>query len=103
MGLANACGGRWAVAIAASACAFAMSRWVCQAQVRLDEGALLGVAGAVLAVVLAVMGWWAAQERRGGEDPRAAGPKVLQKARGDRDVNMAGHDQTIINYQQGDD
>jgi len=80
-----------------------MSWLVCQVRVRLDEGAALDVAGAVLPVVLAVMGWWAARERRGGEDSGVAGPKVLQKARGYRHVSMAGHDQTIINYRQGDD
>jgi hypothetical protein len=50
---------RWGLAIVVSAAAFAVSWWVCQDLARLDEGAALGIAGAVLAVVLAVAGWWA--------------------------------------------
>ena len=55
---------RWGLAIAISAGAFAASWWVCQERAGLDEGAALGVAGAVLAVVLTVAGWWAAREDR---------------------------------------
>jgi hypothetical protein len=58
--------GRWGLAIAISAVAFASSWWVCQECIHLDEGASLGVAGAVLAVVLAVSGWWAGLELPGG-------------------------------------
>jgi hypothetical protein len=82
---------------------FAVSWWVCQEQAHLDEGAALGVAGAVLAVVLAIAGWWATRERPGGDDPPVAGRGVVQKARAGRDVNMAGRDQRIINYRRRDE
>ena len=94
---------RWGLAIAVSAAAFALSWWVCQEQAGLDEGAALGVAGAVLAVVLAVAGWWAARERPAADGPGATGRRVVQKARAGRDVNMAGRDQTIINYRRRDE
>jgi hypothetical protein len=50
---------RWGVAVAMSAAGFALSWWVCQKLIGLDEGVSLAIAGAVLAVVLAVGGWWA--------------------------------------------
>ena len=93
---------RWGLAVVVSAAAFTVSWGVCQDLAHLDEGAALAIAGAVLAVVLAVAGWWAAREH-----PAAAGPgvpgRVSQKARAGRDVNMAGRDQTIINYQRQDE
>lgn len=93
---------RWGAAVVVSAAAFAVSWWVCQKAVRLDEGAALGVAGAVLAIVLAVAGWWAARERSEDDDAAAVG-RVAQKGRAGRDVNMAGGDQTIINYGRRDE
>jgi hypothetical protein len=87
---------RWGVAIAVSAAAFALAWWACEKLVRLDEGAALGVAGAVVAVVIAVAGWWAAQDTDSG-GPDGAGRRLVQKARAGRDVNMAGRDQTVIN------
>lgn len=84
--------------MAVSGAAFALSWWVCQERIGLDEAAALGVAGAVLAVVLAVTGWWATRERPGGEvGLGAVGRRLVQKARAGRDINMAGRDQTIIN------
>ena len=50
---------RWAVAVAGSAAGFALAWWACQGLVGADEGVSLGVAGAVLAVLLAVAAWWA--------------------------------------------
>jgi hypothetical protein len=94
---------RWGLAVAVTAAAFALSWWVCQEQLRLDEGAALGVAGAVLALVLAVAGWWAARDHPAGTGPGATGWRVAQKARAGRDVNMAGRDQTIINYRRRDE
>jgi hypothetical protein len=94
---------RWGRAIAVSAAAFAVAWWVCQKQVGLDEGAALGVAGAVLAAVLAVAAWWAARERQTGEDPAATGRRVVQKGRAGRDMAVAGRDQTVINYQRRDE
>lgn len=93
---------RWGLAVGVSAAAFAVSWWVCQNQVHLDESVSLGVAGVVLALVLAVSSWWAARERRGGNNAAGMG-RVVQKAHADRDVNMAGHDQTIINYRRRDE
>jgi hypothetical protein len=94
---------RWGLAVGVSGAAFAVAWWVCQEQIRLDEGASLGVAGAVLAVVLAVAGWWATRERPGGGGPAAEGGRLVQKVRGGRDVNVAGRDQTIINYRHRDE
>jgi hypothetical protein len=94
---------RWGLAVAASAGAFAVSWWACQEQAGLDEGVALGIAGAALAVVLAVTGWWAGRERPDGGSPAAAGRRVVQKARAGRDVNMAGRDQTIINDRRRDE
>lgn len=92
---------RRVLAIAVSAGLFAMSWWVCQKLVRLDEAASLGVAGAVLAVAMAMAGWWAARE-----GPRASGldatRRVVQKARGGKDVNIAGRDQIVINDRRRD-
>lgn len=91
---------RWGVAVAVSAAAFALAWWACEKLVRLDEGASLGIAGAVLAVVVAVAGWWAARDADSG-GPDGAGRRLVQKARAGRDVNIAGRDQTVINYRDG--
>lgn len=91
---------RWGVAITVSVVGFVLSWWVCQQLIRLDEGVSLGIAGAVLAVVLAIAGWWAAQGAVSG-GPDGTGRRLVQKARAGRDVNMAGRDQTIINYRRG--
>jgi hypothetical protein len=87
---------RWSLAVGVSVAAFALSWWVCQDQLRLDEGAALGVAGAVLAVVMTIAGSWAARER-----PDAVGRWVVQKVRARRDVNIARGNQTIINNERG--
>ncbi len=68
---------RWGLAITVSAAAFAVSWWVCQEQVHLDESAALGVAGAVLAVVLAVAGGWAARERLASDSAASRGRLVV--------------------------
>lgn len=94
---------RWSLAVGVSAAAFAVSWWVCQDQAHLGEGAALGVAAAVLALVLAVAGWWAARERPSGESPAGEERRVVQKARAGGDVNVAGRDQTIINYRRRDE
>ena len=90
---------RWGVAVAVAAVAFALSWWMCQRLIQLDEGAALGIAGAVLAVVLTVGGWWAAQDSDGAESS-GSGRRLAQKARAGRDVNMAGRDQAIVNYRR---
>jgi hypothetical protein len=93
---------RWAVAVVVSAAGFALTWWVCQDQVRLDEGISLGIAGAVLAVLLAVGAWWAPRGTDSGE-PGGTGWRLVQKARAGRDINMAGRDQTITNYRGRDE
>jgi hypothetical protein len=87
---------RWGMAVGVSAAGFVLSWWVCQEQAGPNEGAVLQIAGAVLALLLAVMGWWAVSEPLGGGGPGAGG-RLMQKARAGRDVNMAGRGQTIIN------
>jgi hypothetical protein len=59
---------RWGVAVTGSAAGFALAWWVCQELIGADEGISLGIAGAVLAVLLAVAAWWAP---RGADGVRA--------------------------------
>jgi hypothetical protein len=82
---------RWGLAVVLSAAAFAVSWWVSAGLAGLDEGAAIGVASAVLAVVLAVAAWWAARERPGS----GAGSGVNQHVRAGRDAYTAGRDQAI--------
>lgn len=93
---------RWGVAVVVSAAGFVLAWWVCQRLIRLDEGAALGIAGAVLALMLAVAGWWATKNAgSGGSD--GSGRRLVQNARAGRDVNMAGRNQTIINHRRRDE
>jgi hypothetical protein len=85
-----------------SAAGLALAWWVCQEQIRLDEGISLGIAGAVLAVLLAVAAWWAPRGADSGE-PGGGGLRLGQKARAGRDVYMAGRDQTISNNRRRDE
>jgi hypothetical protein len=80
--------------VAGSAAGFALAWWVCQELIGLDEGVSLGIAGAVLAVLLALAAWWAP---RGADDGGAGGGRrrVVQKARAGRDAYIAGRDMTI--------
>ncbi len=94
---------RWGLAVVVSVGSFALSWWLCQDKAHVSEGAALGVASAVLVLVLAVAGWWAARERPDGDDSARTGRRIVQKARAGRDVNMAGRDQTIINYRRRDE
>jgi hypothetical protein len=93
---------RWGVAVVVSAAGFALAWWVCWEQIRLDEGISLGVAGAVLAVLLAVAAWWAPRGADSG-GPRGGGRRLVQKARAGGDVYMAGRDQTIKNDRRRDE
>jgi len=86
---------RWGVAVAVSAAGFALAWWVCQDLIGLDEGVSLGVAGAVLAVLLAVGAWWA---QRGADSGGlgGAGRRQLRRASAPgRDFYIAGRDQEI--------
>jgi hypothetical protein len=94
---------RWGVAVVVSAAGFALGWWVCQERIRLDEGVSLGVASAVLAVLLAVGAWWVPRDAGSGGSGGSGGRRVVQKARAGRDVNMAGRDQTVINYRRRDE
>jgi hypothetical protein len=58
---------RWGAAVLVSGAGFALAWWLCQEQIRLDEGAALGIAGAVLAILLAIAAWWAPQAANSGE------------------------------------
>ena len=58
---------RWGIAVVVSAAEFALAWWVCAKLIKLDEGISLGIAGAVLAVLLAVGAWWAPWEPGGGD------------------------------------
>jgi high-affinity Fe2+/Pb2+ permease len=87
---------RWGGAVVVSAAGFGLAWWVCQEQIRLDEGVSLAIAGAVLAMLLAVAAWWASQGAD-SEGPDGSGGRLTQTARAGRDVYIAGRDQTIIN------
>jgi tetratricopeptide (TPR) repeat protein len=93
---------RWGMAVVVSAAVFALAWWVCQRLIGLDEGVSLGVAGAVLAVALAIAGWWAVEGSGSGGSNGNGARQLVQKARADRDVYMAGGDQTVNNYQHQD-
>jgi hypothetical protein len=93
---------RWGVAVTVSTAGFVLAWWMSQKLIRLDEGAALGIAGAVLATVLTVAGWWAAREADSGRSDSSR-RRPVQKARAGRDVNMAGRDQTVINFQRRDE
>src|SRR3984893_8384790 len=85
---------RWGVAVVVSAAGCALAWWVCGKLIGLDEGVSLGVAGAVLAVLLAVAAWWAPRGAdSGGAD--GSGGRLTQKARAGRNVYMAGRDMTV--------
>ena len=91
----------WCAAVAVAAAGFALAWWVCQGPIGLDEGVSLAVAGAVLAVLLAIGGWWAPRGADGGGP--GGGGRQAQKARAGRDINMAGRDQTVVNYRERDE
>jgi hypothetical protein len=93
---------RWGAAVVVSVAAFAGAWWGCEKRIGLDEGTALGVAGAVLAVVLAVAGWWAAREPR-SSDSGSRRPRTTQKVRAGGNVNIAGRDQVIVNHDRRDE
>lgn len=83
---------RWSLAVAASAAGFALAWWVCQELIKLDEGVSLGIAGAALAVVLAVGAWWVSQASNtaGSDDPlQEQAPQVRAKS-GDVENTISG-------------
>ena len=90
------------MAVAGSVAGFALAWWVCAKLVKVDEGVSLGVAGAVLAVLLAVAAWWAPRGADSREADSSGGRRVVQQSRAGRDVNIAGRDQTVINYRRRD-
>jgi hypothetical protein len=93
---------RWGVAVVVSAAGFALAWWVCGKLIGLDEGVSLAIAGAILAVLLAVAAWWVPLGADGGGSG-GSGRRLVQKARAGRDVNMAGRDQSVINYRRRDE
>lgn len=93
---------RWGVAVALSAAGFALAWWVCAKLIKLDEGISLGIAGAVLAVVLAVAAWWAPRGADSGGGEGSGGRRLVQKARAGRDVYLAGRDMTIDRQHRGE-
>jgi hypothetical protein len=93
---------RWGVAVAVSAAGFALAWWVCGTLIGLDEGVSLGIAGAVLAVLLAVAAWWAPRGADSGGSDGGGSRRLVQRARAGRDVYMAGRDMTV-NQRRKDD
>ena len=86
---------RWGVAVVVSAAGFALAWWVCGKLIGLDEGVSLGVAGAVLAVLLAFAAWWAPRGADSGGADGSSGRRLVQKGRAGRDAYVAGRDMTI--------
>jgi hypothetical protein len=86
---------RWGVAVVVSAAGFALAWWICGKLIGLDEGVSLGIAGAVLAVLLAVAGWWSPRGADSGGADGSGGRRLVQKARTGRDAYIAGRDMTI--------
>jgi hypothetical protein len=85
---------RWGFAVGLSVAGFALTWWVCQKWAGMDKGT-------VLAIVLAVAGWWAARERPGGDRPARVGP-VEQKTSAGRDAYTAGRNQIFIKTRRPD-
>ena len=94
---------RWGVAVVVSAAGFGLAWWVCEKLIGLDEGVSLGIAGAVVAVLVAVAAWWAPRGADSGGADGGGGRRLVQKARTGRDANLAGRDQTVINYRDRDE
>ena len=67
---------RWGVAVAVPAAGFALAWWVCGTLVGLDEGVSLAIAGAVLAVLLAVAASWAPREVGSGKTDGAGREQI---------------------------
>ena len=90
-------GARWGVAVCLSAVAFALGWWVCAALLHRDEGISLGIAGAALAIVIVIAGWWAGLElpARTVSGDSGDGAGTSQQARAGRDAYIAGRDLTI--------
>jgi hypothetical protein len=76
---------RWGVAVVVSAAGFALAWWVCGTLIGLDEGASLGIAGAVLAVLVAVAAWWAPRGAESGTADDSGGRPPVQQADPARD------------------
>lgn len=88
---------RWGVAVAVSAAGFALAWWVCGKLIGLDEGVSLAIAGAVLAVLLAVAAWWAPQGADSGGSDGNGGSRLVQTAWAGQDIYIAGRDQAVVN------
>ena len=86
---------RWGVVVVVSAAGFALAWWVCAKLIKLDEGISLGIAGAALAVLLAIAAWWAPRGADSGGADGNGGRRLVQKARAGRDAYMAGRDMKI--------
>lgn len=71
---------RWGVAVVVSAAGFVLAWWVCEGLADLDEAVSLAIAGAVLAILLAVAAWWAPRGSGSGE-ASGAGPEQESQGR----------------------
>ncbi len=86
---------RWGAAVVVSAAGFALAWWICAKLIGADEGVSLGVAGAVLAVLVAVVAWWAPRGADSGSSDGSGGRRAMQKARAGRDAYVAGRDMAV--------
>jgi hypothetical protein len=64
---------RWGAVVVLSLVVFAVVWWACQGPGGLNEGAALGIAGAVLAVFVPVAAFWATRERQDAGDAGRSG------------------------------
>jgi hypothetical protein len=89
---------RWSAAVGLSVAAFALVWWSCSGPFHRDEGISLGIAGAALAIVIAVAGWWAGLEKPGkesGGESLGDSTDVTQNVKAGGDAYVAGRDQTV--------
>jgi hypothetical protein len=93
---------RWSIAAVVSLAAFVGSWWVCEAVARLGAGTALGIASAVLAVVVAVAGGWAVRDPPCGAGDAngsgGAGVRVQQSMRAK--IVYAADVMTVNNYRE---
>jgi tetratricopeptide (TPR) repeat protein len=88
---------RWCVAIAGSLAAFGGTWYLCQSFAGLDPGTSWAIAGAVLAVALAVLAWWAGREP--GVADRAVRPACGAAVNIGRHADLSGDVITISRVQ----
>ena len=84
---------RWGIAITGSLGVFATSFALCRYPARLNDGAAWAIAGAALAVTIAVLGWWAAHD---SSSPSTASSAASTATAGDSGQAIIGNPGVVI-------